>query len=163
MKTYYVLVLTSCMLLNFSCAGDSERKPSGKDLMICDLGGFSVECPKRIEVKGKHGPDFSIYEFIYNDKALLHVYAGDYPSLFDGKEEVSPYKVKPDKEQKIGRFIYKFYSTTDVNGIPMKQVLIDVTPQMCPSYLHFWYFNLSPEEQQIAEAIIFSAKPDIAS
>ena len=153
MRTYSVLVLASCMLLNFSCAEDSGKSLSGKGLKIYHGFGFSVECPKRVKVK-EYPPkpiDFFTYQFIDNDKILLLAYAGNHPSLFDNAKEE-----KPDKEERINGLTYKFYSTKDINDVPTKQVLV-IMPQDIPSYLHFWYFNLSPEEQQIAEAIIFSA------
>lgn len=55
----------------------------------------------------------------------------------------------------------KLYETKDANGMPEKQVLIEFPmtgKHYWPNYLHFFYSGLRPEEQQIAEAIIYSVR-----
>jgi hypothetical protein len=160
MRTYFVLALISSMLLISSCAEDSERDMSRNSLKVFSGPGFSVEYPKRVKVKvySPEPSDFFTFQFIDNGKILLRAYAGNNPGLFDNAGEE-----KPDKEEKINGLTYKYYSIEDVNGIPKKQVLVNLPLTQkhdWPEYLHFWYFGLSPEDQRTADAIILSVKSE---
>lgn len=156
MRTYFVLALISGVLFISSCADEYGTFTCGNGMKIFRNNGFSFEFPERVKLKGYDGIDFVTYQFIDRKKIFLLVYAGDNPGLFNNVDED-----KPDKAERINELKYKFFETKDTNGMPEKQVLIEFPmsgKHYWPNYLHFWYSGLSSEEQQTAEAIIFSVK-----
>jgi hypothetical protein len=155
--TVFLLLVSSIFVI--SCAGPKYIIRQNDEVLL-KLESCRLQVPNDVTiiVDAPSLRDFDLYGFKYHDKEILRAYFGNHPNLFEGTDKKSP-----DEEGTINGMKYKALHFTKPDGQKLSQYLIEI-PELekewwrRPQYAHFWYLDLSPEEEKIATQIIHSLK-----
>ena len=116
--------------------------------------GFSLRYPKELNIEKKSPvEDFYIYTFKLGDKLILSAYVGNQPSL-----SLKDTKQVKFTDGQIDKLEYKSYQVQISDSVNDKEVLIKLSKDKWPVYIHFWYSKLNRSQAALADKIIFSVR-----
>jgi hypothetical protein len=117
--------------------------------------GFSIIVPQNIlVVKKTPVEDFDLYYFSRRNgdgKPVLYAYAGNHPDF--GDKAPKEHTIKKGKVAKSEAELIKWINDEGFYGC---EVLINRSEKISPTYIHFWYKNLSSKDKLLADNIIES-------
>jgi hypothetical protein len=151
-----LLVTTICLSLT-SCQQHVSSTPAPDENELYSGTGFTLSHARTISiVKHPSMADFDIYTFLYQGCPILSAYVGNQPDfIYDSKSVLAKSKGV------VNGMLCARVQIQQSSAEPVRtHVLFKFPPDRgWPMYMHFWYADLPPDLQAVAEDVIGSLRP----
>ena len=157
-KDICIYVFFVCLMAGSCSINQAESKKDGH----CPLNEYrskrlSLMYPSSVRLAtSTPAHDFDILKFAYQDEVFLSAYVGNHPQFRKIAREGTR-----DEKGCINNLSFESFYIIDENGKERKNIFIRFSDQAdvyWPMYIHYWYYNLPPNLENMAKDIINSTK-----